>query len=362
MKKKFKKINKIFSKNQPIIQTFGIFLILITIIISIWQNNLTQKQINIAIEGKINDSKPIFELNLSFDNTQRLNDWFEINSKNYNHNLQKINVQFLDKTVLKKSDVYNRTLRTTKLKQVILKESNDLFENYNVGLLGIKYKLSKSEIYSFPIILNFSYTENNELKNTSILYAYKFQIYFVGNKRKVKSIGIEFLSELKYEKFEAKKKLLNYNFNNELPFKSIFYANNLKLELVKKDSIYKKVYDLIKIHTLMEREEFEIEKIDSTKLSIYYNKPKFLSDTILLKKRYAILNKIIDNKTHFKSALLSKVIQIEDSINMFTKMTQSTNEFKKTNLGIKAFGKYESEWIEMNQELLEITLDNFKIN
>jgi hypothetical protein len=74
------------------------------------------------------------------------------------------------------------------------------------------------------------------------------------------------------------------------------------------------------------------------------------------------MNKIIDNKIHFKPALLSKIIQIEDSINMFTKMTQNTNEFQKTNFGIKAFGKHESEWIEMNQELLEITLDNFKIN
>tara|TARA_R110002050_G_scaffold257052_1_gene396157 strand:- start:745 stop:1833 length:1089 start_codon:yes stop_codon:yes gene_type:complete len=362
MKKSFKKINKYFSKYQPTIQTFGIFLILLTIIISIWQNNLTQKQINFAIEDKIDDSTPRFELNLNFNNNQRLNDWFDIICKNYNHSLQKVNLEFLNKTELKKIEIYNKILRTYKIKQVILQESKDLFENYNIGLLGVKYKLSKSEIYSFPIIINYSYLENNKLKKTSILYSYKFQIYFIGNEKKVKSIGIEFVNEFRNKNFNPRNILLNYNLNNEIPFKSLYYANSLKLDLVKKDSMYSKIYELIEIHTNMRKEEFEVEQKDSTKLTLYFNIPKFIHDSILLKKRYSVMNKIIENKNYFKPELLSKIIQIEDSLKMFTTMTQNSKKLEKTKFGLKAFGNYETDWIELNQELLEITLDNFKIN
>ena len=146
---------------------------------------------NFALEEKLNEQKPRFEIKLNFEKTERLNDWFEIVNKNYNHSLQKVNVQLLNKTELQKFNIYNKTIRTKKIKNIIIKESQNLFSDYETGLLNINYQSIKSEIYTFPIIINFEYTENNISKKTSILYGYKFQIYFLGKRRKIKTISLE---------------------------------------------------------------------------------------------------------------------------------------------------------------------------
>jgi hypothetical protein len=359
---KIKKLNNLLKKYQPIIQTFGISLVLVTISISIWQNNLTQNQLNFALEEKLNEQKPRFEINLNYDKTERLNDWFEIVNKNYNHTLQKVNVQLLNKTDLQKFNIYNKTIRTKKIKNIIIKESQNLFSDYETGLLNIKFQSIKSEIYTFPIIINFEYTENNISKKTSILYGYKFQIYFLGKSRKIKTISLEFIKTLNNKKEKLREVLLNYNLETFEPFNSQVYRNKLKLDLLKKDSIYSPIYKLISLNNEIKREEFEILLKDSTKSKLYFNLPKFILDTILLKKKNQLMSKILNNTKKYNPELLKKIIQIEDSVKMFKNMNQSIDSLEYTNYGIRVFEKHKRTWLELNQELFDMTLDDFKIN
>ncbi|WP_431167251.1 hypothetical protein [Tenacibaculum halocynthiae] len=361
--KRLKKLNKFFEKYQPTIQTFGILLILATIFISIWQNYLTRNQVDFALEERLYQQNPKFEVSLKFHKSERLNDWLEINNKNYNHILQKINVNFLNKTDVQTFVVYNKILRLNKIKKIIIKETEGLFSDSGNSILHFKRQFSKSEVCTYPIIIDFNYIENDSPKEISILYAYKFQIYFVGKRRKIKTLGVQFIKKLNHED-NIKKILIKYNLNNSEPFNNSLYRNKLKLELIKKDSIFSPVYKFIQYNLITRREKIQFILKDSSYLNLYYDIPKFLSDSILRKKRDKELVSILYKNEDYNTDLIKKVIQINDSINMFSKMNYSVHldSIKYTKYGVQLFEKYKREWEILNQELYDIALDNFKID
>jgi len=156
--------------------------------------------------------------------------------------------------------------------------------------------------------------------------------------------------------------LLNYNLETFEPFNSQVYRNKLKLDLLKKDSIYSPIHKLISLNNEIKREEFEILLKDSTKSKLYFHLPKFILDTILLKEKSQLMSEILNNTKNYNPELLKKIIQIEDSVKMFKNMNQSIDSLEYTNYGIRVFEKHKRTWLELNQELFDMTLDDFKIN
>src|SRR5690606_33231186 len=106
---------------------------------------------------------------------------------------------------------------------------------------------------SYPLLFEIHYSENDKLKEYYLFYNYKFQIYFLGNKRKIKTVGLEYNQAFQLSDDNPKQKiysfLLTNGFLKEQPFNSKSLTKDIKLNIIKKDSLNSSIYSLYKINT-----------------------------------------------------------------------------------------------------------------
>ncbi|MEN8185965.1 MAG: hypothetical protein ABFR05_02415 [Bacteroidota bacterium] len=363
MKKIFRGVNKFFKKYQPTIQAVGIIAIMIALLVDISQNRLIQGQMDIDKEERLKKLIPLFQVDLEINKSNSFIDKMVFSNINYKHILQNVNIYTLNGIQLVDFKIHNKNFSTTKLKNILIDISRDYYSQYTTGLLNFKVNNNSTEVLSYPLIIDFTYFENNELKRKSFLYEYQFRIFFLDDVRKIKSEGIIMNSILYDTPDNYKNRLLDYSISHSKPLGSIMYQDDIKYKLMKKDTIYSLIINLIQLDLESRKTFLKYKYCDCDTLkssSIYYYTPNIYFDENLFHKRDSIISKIFNRKPNLNKNILKKIILIQDSINMFTRRNFTTDKSKMPKDSFEVFENKFDIWVKMHQNLLNVAIDEYK--
>lgn len=361
-----KKVNKFLNKYQPTIQTIGILLILITIIISIWQNFLTREQLELSSIEQRNETFPKFNVSAQTNEKDKFNDEIILTNLNSNHVFQSVNIYTLERENLKSFEYYNINFNSRKLKKLIEELSYDYINDYDISFGEFILQKSKSDLLIYPLLFEISYLENENLKKYFLFYNYVFQIYFNGDDRKIKTIGLDYNQSFKLSDDDSAKKIHNFlltnSFKENTPFNNDNFLKDIKLNILKKDSLKSAIYALYDINTYKGRYESVLKINDTLSFPVYYLKPLFLDKVKLGKQRDSILLKIKMNREFYSRDVLSQIKLMNDSIKMFERMSVLDSILETNNNETQIFKYYENIWDRMNEKLIENALNELQIN
>lgn len=361
-----KKVNKFLNKYQPIIQTIGISLILITILISIWQNFLTREQLELSIKEQKSETFPKFRINFQTDEKDKFNEEIILSNLNSNHVFQSVEIHTLEREKLKSFTFYNQTFQARKLMKLLEDLSYDYIEDFDLSFGEFTLQKSKSDLLNYPLLFQLNYLENGEIKQYFLFYNYVFQIYFNGDDRRIKSIGLDYNQSFQLPFDNPSQKiysfLLTKGLKDKPPFNNENFLVDIKLNILKKDSLKSTIYALYDINTFKGRNETVLKINDTLSYHAYYITPLFFSDEKLKKQRDSVLLKINSNKAFYSEEVLNQIEVMNDSVKMFESMSSLDSILEIKNNEIQVFQNYEKKWDRMNEILLEKILDELQIN
>ena len=352
--KNLKGFNKKLGKYQPTIQTFGIILILVGLIVAIWQNNLTQKQIEEQRNNQNLERVPKFNFELRYENANRTLDYLELTEMNPKHVLNHMSIMLLGRHGLNKFTYFEKRINTTNIKKT-LSDYEWLADKATTNFIS-HYQ---SDVLSFPVLIGIEYVENLNLNQQYLLYEYKFKIYDFENVTKLKTIGLEFI-EFVTEDGDIEQYLKSYSLTKLKPLISKYYHDNLIWTLIQKDSSYRDLVSLIRLNLTFQANQIVVCRQQKNPLIVSYDTPAFLSDDSLWSKKVKVFERITSNSDKYSSKLLNRLFQVEDSINIFSEMTESLPDTICREMdSVEFFKKNKDIWVSLNNQTVNHLIENY---
>lgn len=358
------KANKTLKKYQPLIQTVGILLVLISVIIAIYQNYITNEQLKLDKVNSKENKKVQISFEVKYNKKSNLLDYIEALNLNSSYTINKTTLEYLKDNRLSQTEFLSERINMNGLKKHIVKYFFNYFNSGNTYSVNSFHLSKDSSFHKLPIILGVEYIKDGKKETLKKLYEYKFQVYSFSKKNKIKTIGINYIGNVPTSNDKSKSILINYinsHFESiDYKFEQISEKNIEELNTLKE-----KTADLNFTLSILEYlkynlHEYQIKNTlkikDSVQMDIYLSYPKIIMDTIYKSKRDSIFNNhILTSKSKHKMGIIEKLRVIDDSTQIFNgeytlPCICELNENKEYHLNEQ---KYE-KWEKMNLEVKDL--------
>lgn len=349
------KVNKQLKKYQPIIQTIGIIVLIIALVVSIWQNWILKKELDLTYENKKKELLPRFSVKIEQEKSNLLFDKFVFSSYSEHNYLQKEEIILVNNSTPIVLETHNGEVKSNRLKNELVLILNKYYRMDSE--YGIIYSMNKM---SYPIAIKYTYESYGIIKDTVILYEYHFTTYYNNEKSKIKSEGLEFVKYLSNDMSEITKSLIKYNINNSFlsNFPNSIY--DIKEEIILKDALMSRILNFVISNLTFT--EHRIIIADSTYRTVYYYLPYYFSNDSALKKRFELIDDITTNIDSYDADIASAFRQVLEKEKIFLKLTSSTHlDSIPYNSKTQLYKEEYNDWYKVNADLKSLLLNKVKI-
>lgn len=348
-------INAHLKKYQPIIQTIGILILLVALVISVKQNQILSEELELAYTDIKNDNLPRFIVKIEQNSSNTLIDKIVFTSRSDKYILQKEEILLVNNTTPFILETFNGEVNTNKLKSELVSVLRRYYEfDTEFGLIYTTKRMS------YPIAIKYKYESNGSSKDTVILYDYHFTTYYSDGNCKIKSEGLEFVKYLPSNLSNITRSLIKYNINNS--FLSNFPNSifEIKKESILKDTLLADMLSFVTYNLTFS--EHNIVLSDSAYRSLYFYIPHYFDNDSLLIERNKLIVKILANLNLYDEEIKFAFNNILKEDKKFRKLSSSTNlkdipYNSRTRLYINEY----NEWFEVNSDLRSILMSKVEI-
>lgn len=350
--KLLKRVNKYLKEYQPTIQTIGIILLFVGIILALLQYSLGSKQIEEQALSTESLRIPKFEVNIENKKLNPQQEDIVIKSGNPFHSINKVTICLLNNEDLDEIDFYKIPISTFKLKNV-LKNNRWIINTERSD----DFAIDKSKLISYPLIFDFEYIENLKVYNVRLLYNYKFIAYYFSNGIKIKSEGLEFVQTLK-EIENTKQRLVDYSIFESNTLAGTDYIRFLKWQQMLDSGSNKSIYDFVKLNLTLQENHIVICDENNESRTIKYYLPEYIYNDSLQTQKLKLFDQIFKEQDKYGSQILERLLETEEIGYGFCRMSYS-GDFEKLADGAIIFDSITDLWTESNYSNLEYLADNY---
>lgn len=352
------KVNSFVKKYQPLIQTAGILLILITVVLTWLQISIARKEFEFNEESRAYDFSPGWKIEFNKNENNALIDELVISSANDAYNIQKLRVQILDGITPYEYESVGTKISTSALKTRL---SSIYKKHYDLEQLDCRGCYEQD---SYPLAITMFYERFGSRRDTTILYDYHFKTYFSKETIRFNSQALEFVKYVGKDSASLAKELISYNLSSSF-FSSISDAGfQIKLAIALRDPVLGPVaeYGYSNVNVYKNSVVFVNEKTREPLGELVLMRPLPLYDSVSIQQRNAIVKAINHNLEKYDETITSAILKIQKFEKTFCKCDSGTYLDSLSNgKTIVANQQQWNEWARMNSELVNLVTKRVKI-
>ena len=358
MIKKLNKLNTVVKKYQPMIQTVGIVLILITVILTWLQISIARKESAFNEQSRAYDFSAGWRIQFIKSETNALIDELAVSPANEDYNVQKIRVHILDGINPYQFESVGSTISTGAIKarlSTIYKRHYDL---QNLDCPGC------FEDDSYPVAMTIFYERFGSRDDTTILYNYHFKTYFSRTSIRFKSQGCEFVKYIAKDSASLAREQISYNLS------SSFLANvsdggfQIRLAMALKDPVLKPAIDYAYSNVKVYRSSFVlVDKKGGDQLGkLVLMMPLPLYDSMAIEEKSKVVAELNDKIDLYDETITSAILNIQDFEKSFRSVKGQTHlDSLRGGRTIIVNQEQWEKWAKMNSELVNLITKRIKI-
>ncbi|WP_276374268.1 hypothetical protein [Chryseolinea sp. H1M3-3] len=352
------KVNTFVKKYQPLIQTVGIVLILITVVLTWLQISIARKEFEFNEQGRAYDFAPGWKIGFTKNESNALIDELSITTVNDAYNVQKLRIQILDGITPYEFEGVGTNISTSSLKARL---SSIYKKHYNLENLDCRGCYEED---SYPIAVTIFYERFGERQDTTILYDYHFKTYFSKQYIKFNSQALEFVKYVAKDSASLTRELLTYNLSSSFFSNISDAAFQIRLAIVLRDPVLKPIaeYAYSNVNVYKNSVVFVTEKTGERIGEFVLMMPQPLYDSVAIVQRKVIVRELNKNIEKYDETITSAIQEIQEFEKEFCKCKAETNldslMNRKTIVGNK---QQWDEWARMNSELVNLVTKRVKV-
>lgn len=356
--KRLTKINSFVKKYQPLIQTVGIVLILITVVLTWLQISQARKEFEFNEQGRTYDFAPGWKMEFLKNEDNALIDELSISSSNEAYNIQKIRIQILDGITPYQFEGIGNKMLTGALKSRL---SSIYKRHYNLEKLDCRGCYEED---SYPIAITIFYERFGARLDTTVLYDYHFKTYFSKQFIKFKSQALEFVKYVSKDSAILSRELITYNLTSSFLSNISDAAFQIKLAIALRDPVLGPVaqFGYANVNVYKNSVVYVNEKTQEKIGEFVLMMPQPLYDSTAIRQRNRIVTDINNNIDEYDETITSAIGKIQDFEKSFCQCDSKTYLDSLTK-GRTIVGnqKQWDDWARMNSELVNLVTKRVKI-